>query len=265
MWAWGNPIDKAVDERGMGQPAFQPSALSAFASAHQLKTVYFSVPWAADQGPFSAWLRSAVKALHGAGVTTVAALGGDASWASQPELAAAWTQSALTAAPFDAVQFDVEPWVNATDNQLPGIAGNLNNMYDAAAQAAEKVPIGADLPWWLAAKPAPSGGTLFGDLLSHLRSVAIVAFIDHAEGEDGIVTLARPAAAAASAAHIPFTIGVETDTPEVAGSANATFGDDSAAALEGQATIVRSRFSELSGYSGVAVEHLLSWKNLLNR
>ncbi|WP_141692832.1 hypothetical protein [Leifsonia xyli] len=249
----------------MGEPAFQPSALSAFASAHKLKTVYLSVPCAADQGPFSDWLRSAVKALHGAGVTTVAALGGDVSWASQPQLAATWTRSALTAAPFDAVQFDVEPWVNATDSQLPAIVGDLSNMYDAAAQAAGKVPIGGALPWWLATKPDPSGGTLFGQLLSHIHSVAIVTFVDHAEGEDGIVALAHPAAAVASAARIPFTIGLEADSPDVAGGSAATFGDNSAAALEGQSTIVRARLSGLNGYSGIAVEHLLSWKDLLTR
>src|SRR5689334_20062765 len=76
MWAWGNPIDPAVDARGLGMPQFEPQALAAFAAAHHLRTVYLSVPWAADEGPFSAWLTDAVSALHGAGVTTVAALGG---------------------------------------------------------------------------------------------------------------------------------------------------------------------------------------------
>lgn len=265
MWAWGNPIDPAIDARGDGQPAFEPKALAAFASAHKLRTVYLSVPWAADQGPFSPWLRSAVKALHGAGVTTVAALGGDPAWSQQPDLAATWTAAALKAAPFDAIQFDVEPWVGATEDELPGIVSQLATMYDTAATAAGSVPVGADLPWWLAAKPAGDGSTLFDTLLPHLRSVAIVAFSDHAAGDDGIIALARPAATAAAAARVPFSIGVETDDPQVAGGPGATFGDDTAAALEAQTALVRAAFGGTRGYTGVTVEHLLSWQALLAR
>lgn len=263
MWAWGDPIDPATDARGHGEAQFEPEALAAFAEAHRLRTVYLSVPWAADQGAFAAWLSAAVDALHGAGVTTVAALGGDPAWADQPALAATWTSSALAAAAFDAVQFDVEPWVGASEEELPGIVAKLAAMYDAAAQAAGEVPVGADLPWWLAAKPAAGGGTLFDELLPHLRSTAIVAFSDHAGGDDGIVALAGPAATAASAAGLPFTIGVETDSPAVAGGSGATFGDDSASALEAQSTLVREGLGGLPGYDGVAVEHLLAWRTLL--
>lgn len=265
MWAWGNPIDPATDARGLGQPQFEPEALAAFAQERGLRTVYLSVPWAADQGAFATWLPEAVDALHGAGVTTVAALGGDPAWADQPELAATWTRAALATAPFDAVQFDVEPWVGARDDQLPGIVAKLAAMYDTAATAAAGVPVGADLPWWLAAKPGVRGATLFDGLLTHLDSVAIVAFVDHAGGDDGILALATPAATAASDAGLPFSIGVETDAPAVAGGPAATFGDDTAGALEAQTALVRSALSGLPGYRGVTVEHLLSWQTLLAR
>ena len=62
-----------------------------------------------------------------------------------------------------------------------------------------------------------------------------------------------PAAAAAAAKRIPFTIGVETDTPEVAGGAAATFGDDSAALLESETTKVRSQLSGLRGYGNLVI------------
>lgn len=265
MWAWGNPIDPAEDARGEGLPQFEPQALAEFAAAHRLRTVFLSVPWAADEGPFGVWLTDAVDALHAAGVTKVAALGGDPAWASDPSLAATWTSAALRAAPFDAVQFDVEPWVVSSDDELPAVVAQLQAMYDAARTAAGSVPIGADLPWWLAAKPQPGGGTAFDALLPHLKSVAIVAFSDHAAGTDGIVALAKPAATAAAAKRIPFSIGVETDTPEVAGGPAATFGDDSAALLEAETTKVRTALGGLRGYGGVTVEHLLSWQTLLAR
>jgi hypothetical protein len=263
VWAWGNPIDPSIDARGEGDAQFTPKALAAFAGAHKLKTVYLSVPWAADQGPFSPWLTASITALHKAGVTTVAALGGDPAWTDQPELAAEWTRAALAAAPFDAIQFDVEPWVDATEDQLPGIVDRLAAMYAAAASEAGSVPIGADLPWWLAAKQSATGGTLFDALLPHLRSVAIVAFVDHARGDDGIIALAGPAARAASSAQIPFSIGVETDSPEVAGGPGATFADDTARQLESETALVRSAFSGYARYRGVTVEHLLSWQSLI--
>lgn len=265
MWAWGNPIDPAVDPRGEGLAQFEPQALADFAAAHHLRTVFLSVPWAADEGPFGAWLTDAIHALHAAGVTKVAALGGDPAWADDPSLAADWTAAALRAAPFDAIQFDVEPWVVSSDSELPAVVAKLQNLYDQARVAAGSTPVGADLPWWLAAKPQPDGGTAFDALLPHLKSVAIVAFSDHADGTDGIVALAQPAAAAAAAKRIPFTIGVETDTPEVAGGAAATFGDDSAALLESETAKVGTQLSGLRGYGGVTVEHLLAWQGLLAR
>lgn len=265
MWAWGNPIDPAVDARGEGLPQFEPKALADFAAAHHLRTVFLSVPWAADEGPFGVWLKESIHALHAAGVTRVAALGGDPTWADDPSLAATWTAAALRAAPFDAIQFDVEPWVVSSDAELPAVVTELQDLYDQAHAAAGSTPIGADLPWWLAAKPQPGGGTAFDALLPHLKSVAIVAFSDHADGTDGIVALAQPAATAAAAKRIPFTIGVETDTPEVAGGAAATFGDDSAALLESETAKVRTQLSNLHYYRGVTVEHLVAWQALLAR
>ncbi|MFF1572119.1 hypothetical protein ACFVWR_05185 [Leifsonia sp. NPDC058292] len=263
MWAWGNPIDPATDARGRGQAEFEPAALVAFAQAHGLHSVYLSVPWAANQGAFAVWLPEAVSALHAAGIE-VSALGGDASWASQPALAAQWVSDALATAPFDAVQFDVEPWAGVPDADLGTIVTQYTAMLDAATTAAGDVPIGVDLPWWLAVKPVGSG-TAFGAIVAHAQSVAIVAFADHAAGSDGIVALASPAVSEAAAANLPFTVGVETDTPAVAGGAQYTFGDDSAAALETETALVRSAFGATTGYRGVTVEHLSAWRTLLGQ
>jgi hypothetical protein len=79
------------------------------------------------------------------------------------------------------------------------------------------------------------------------------------------VALAKPAATAAAGKRIPFTIGVETDTPEVAGGPAATFGDDSAALLDSETAKVRTALGGLRGYGGVTVEHLLAWQDLLAR
>ena len=261
MWAWGNSVDPSADNRGLGQAALAPAALASFAHEHGLTSVYLSVPWAANQGAIGTWLADSVDALHAVGVQ-VSALGGDASWLANPSLVAQWITDARAAAPFDAVQLDVEPWAGQAYPDFATITPALVTLLQTAKSAAGPLPLGADLPWWLATVPS-SAGTVFDTLLPELDSVAIVAFADHATGPDGIVVLAQPAADAAAAAGKPFTIGVETDTPEVAGGPQFTFADDGEAALVSATDAVRAAFASTTGYSGVTVEHLRSWIALI--
>ena len=261
MWAWGNSVDPSVDNRGLGQAALAPAALASFARQHGLTSVYLSVPWAANQGAIGAWLADSVDALHAVGVR-VSALGGDASWLANPSLVDQWVSDARAAADFDAVQLDIEPWAGQSNPDFATITPAYVELLRAAKSAAGPLPLGADLPWWLTTVPS-GDGTVFDALLPSLDSVAIVAFADHAAGPDGIVALAQPAAEAASAAGRPFTIGVETDSPDVAGGAQFTFADDGEAALVTETNAVRDAFSSTSGYGGVTVEHLRSWITLI--
>lgn len=261
MWAWGNSVDPSVDNRGLGQPAMAPAAIASFAAAHHLTDVYLSVPWASNQGAIATWLSESVDALHAVGVH-VSALGGDASWLAQPSLVAQWITDARAAADFDAIQLDVEPWAGHPDLDFATSTPTFVSLLQTARQAAGPLPIGLDLPWWLTERPY-GDGTVFDALLAQADSVAIVAFADHAAGSDGIVALSRPAANAASAAGKPFTIGVETDTPEVAGGAQFTFADDGEAALVAETDAVRDAFTATAGYHGVTVEHLRSWLTLI--
>ena len=261
MWAWGNSVDPSVDNRGLGQSALAPAALAQFAQQHGLTSVYLSVPWAANQGAISSWLADSVDALHAVGVR-VSALGGDASWLANPALVAQWITDARAAADFDAVQLDIEAWAGQQHPDFATITPAFIVLLDAAKSAAGPLPLGADLPWWLATVRS-GDGTVFDALLPSVDSVAIVAFADHATGPDGIVALAQPAVAAVSAAGKPFTIGVETDTQEVAGGPQFTFADDGEAALEAQTDAVRDVFASTTGYSGVTVEHLRSWIALI--
>jgi hypothetical protein len=261
MWAWGNSVDPSADNRGLGQAALAPAALASFAQEHGLATVYLSVPWAANQGAIGTWLADSVDALHAVGVR-VAALGGDSSWLTQPSLVAQWITDARAAADFDAVQLDVEPWAGQSQPDFAAITPAYVALLHAAREAAGTLPLGADLPWWLTTVRY-GDGSVFDALLPALDTVAIVAFADHAAGPDGIVALAQSAADAASAAGRPFTIGVETDSPAVAGGPQFTFADDGESALVTETDAVAVAFASTPGYRGVTVEHLRSWIALL--
>jgi hypothetical protein len=262
IWAWGNSVDPQLDNRGLGQAGMSPAAITAFAVEHDLTTVYLSAPWASNQGAIATWLHDCVEALHAEGIT-VAALGGDSGWLDDTALVAQWVTDARAAADFDAIQLDVEPWAGVADPDFSTITPRMAALLDVARVAAGPLELGLDLPWWVATEPYGSG-TAFDELIGHVDSVAIVAFADHATGAGGIVPLATAAVQAASLAGTPFTIGVETDTPAVAGGADYTFYDEGPVVLEAEVAKVRSAFRTVDGYRGVTVEHLLAWSALIS-
>jgi hypothetical protein len=261
LWAWGNSVDPAIDARGRGQAGLSPAAIAQFAAAHGLSAVHLSVPWASNEGAIAPWLAASVDAVHARGIR-VSALGGDSSWLATPGLVAQWVAAARAAADFDAIQLDVEPWAGVADPDFEAITPQFLDLLSAARAAAGPLPLGIDLPWWLASKPF-GGQSVFGALIGAVDSVAIVAFADHAAGPDGIVALATPAVALASAAGLGFTVGVETDIPAIAGGPQYTFFDEGAAAIEAECAAVRDAFGPVCGYAGVTVEHLLAWAALI--
>jgi hypothetical protein len=261
MWAWGNSVAPSDDSRGLGEAAMEPGSVASFASAHRLTTVYLAAPWASNQGAIGAWLNDTVNALHAKGIK-VAALGGDAAWIDQPGLAAEWVTDARAAAHFDSIQLDVEPWAGRASPDFEAITTGYLALLKVVRPAAGPLGVGADLPWWLGTKRY-GAGTSFDALVRSVDTVAIVTFVDHSAGADGIVAVSAPAVASAVAAGKPFTIGVETDLPEIAGGAKYTFADQGATVLESETAKVRTSLSAKSGYRGVTVEHLLAWESLI--
>jgi hypothetical protein len=258
-WAWGNSVDPKVDSRGVGESAMSPSALADFAREHLLSSVYLSVPWAADQGAIALWLTDTVDALHSEGVR-VGALGGDPTWLQLPDRAAQWITDAGHVADFDTIELDLEPWVDPEAPDYSVVVPQFVRLL-RTVNAASPLPVGLDLPWWLAAERY-EGTSVFSALAREVDSVAIVTFSDHAEGPSGIVALAQPATLAASDLGKDFTIGVETDTPLAAGGSQFTFFGRGQGALESAASAVAEAFAHHPEFCGVTVEHVLSWRAL---
>jgi len=259
MWAWDNPVPSSVDARGRGYAPAEPAALVAFARSRGLARVMLAAPWAADTGPVGEWFSAAVVALTDAGIG-VAALGGDPGWLDDPALAVQWARAARAAGARD-VHLDVEPWtLPAWGTDRPGSVTRWLAVLDAVADEVRPDRLGVDAPWWLVTEQL-ADSTVFGEVVARADRVVIVAFADHAEGPDGIVALARPAALACHG--VPFTIGVETDTPAVAGGAQFTFYDEGPDVLEREAALVHDAFAHTLGYEGVTVEHHRAWRALL--
>lgn len=257
---WGNSVDPALDERGRGQPDLAPKAIADFASGRGLDRVLCNAPWAAHTEPLRTWFADAVAALGQAGVD-VAVLGGTPEWFERPALAATWLIDARAAATVAAVHLDVEPWsVGGEPDPLSLVRGYLR-LLEAVRSVAGPLPVGADLPGWLATTPY-GRGTAFDALVVELDFVVILAYSDHAEGRGGILERAAPAVRSAVASGTRFSIGVETETPEVAGGKQYTFFEEGSAVLEAETAKVLAALATTPGYAGVTVEHLQAWKRL---
>ncbi len=267
MWLWDNSVDPSQDGRGTGYAFATPTALVDFATQHGLQTIHVSAPWASDEGPVSTWMTDTLVALDAAGIDA-GVLGGDPPWLENPALAVQWMTAATHDRPVTHVQLDVEPWTLPAWQTDPAAASvQWLHMLDVVRAA---MPAGVDLavdaPWWLTTLANPEGsGTLFDAVLARVDRIGIVTFIDHAEGDTGILAKSAPAVAAAEAAATPYTIGLETDTPGVAGGAEFTFYDDGAAALEAEAQEVAVALQGHTWFRGIAVQHYEAWRDLIDR
>ena len=263
MWVWDISVDRALDARGTGYAPADPATLAAFVRDHGLTTVHVSAPWAADEGPVAGWLTDAVAAVRTEGAR-VGVLGGDPPWLDQPALAVQWMHAATNGRTVDHVQLNVEPWTQPAwfTDRTGSVARWLALLDVVRAELPPGVGLGVDVPYWLAWEPWGSG-TVADAAMARADRVEVVAFVDHAHGDDGILALSADAVSVAVAAGLPFTVGVETDTPQVAGGAQWTFGDDGVEALVTETALVDAAFAGTPGYEGVAVQHYRTWRTLL--
>ncbi|SDC94197.1 hypothetical protein SAMN05216410_2603 [Sanguibacter gelidistatuariae] len=264
MWVWDNSLTPDQDNRGTGYAAADPQTLVAFARQNNLSQVHIAAPWVSDEGPIAAWMDETTTALHDAGFE-VGVLGGDPGWLDDPSLAVTWTLDAISTRPVDYVELSLEPWTLPSWNtDRVGTVERWEATMDAVKAALPTgVKLALDAPYWLATTPAPDGGTLFDAVLERADALSIVTFVDHAADFDGIIALSAPARTAAGAAGIPYMVGLETDTPAVAGGAAFTFYDDGGDALVREAELVGEALAGDPLYGGVDVEHYRAWRSLL--
>jgi len=268
MWAWDNSVDPADDPRGTGYAPAAPDRLAAYAVAGELREVFLAAPWAANDGPVGEWFGRACGALRGAGIES-SALGDDPAWLHDPALVGQWLTSARAAAEFDRVHLDVAPWADPgwADGKATAMRALLT-LLEVTRSVADPLPLDVTTPWWLADEPfidgaGATGSTMLDAVLTRVDRVSILAFADHARGPGGILALAERAVRAAVEAGRPFTIGIQTETPQGADDAQFTFFDEGPVALLREAALVRDTLCGEPGYLGVAVEHHRAWRGLL--
>ncbi|WNB85817.1 hypothetical protein [Cellulomonas sp. ATA003] len=257
MWAWDNPVDPAHDPRGRGYAPAAADRLAAFARAGGLREVHVLAPSGTAGGPVDAWLAEVVAALHDAGLTVSAVAG---TRGATP----GWVEATLAVAPWDRLQVAVVPWTTPGEGRTPADVGrSVTDALGAVTAAAAGVPVDACVPWWLATATTDDGHPLLEPVLTGASRVALAAPGASAHGPGGVLELAAPAVELLVAAGRPFTIGVQTDVPELAGGTEHTFFDEGPVALIRECGAVAAALADVPGFDGVAVKAHRAWRRLL--
>lgn len=257
MWAWDNPVSPAEDPRGRGYAPAAADRLASFAQAGGLREVHVLAPSGIAPGPVDGWLADAVAALHDGGLTVSAVAGVRGATAR-------WVQAVTDVAGFDRLQVAVMPWAPPGEGgRTPAELGR--SVVDALGVVVGEtgLPVDACVPWWFATEAAPDGGTLLDPVLSVVDRVAVAVPAGHAEGPGGVLDLAEPAVQALVAAGRPFTIGVQTDPPELVDGSDRTFFDEGPVEFIRACGTIGDALADVPGFEGVAVKAHRAWRRLL--
>jgi len=239
MWVWQSvPARPMVD----------------FARSHGVDRLWLATTTrlgAAERLRLTATMRLARR--HGIGV---AALGGAPVWALRHDEAMAWARRSTEVV--GALHVDVEPyclraWETDQDRVVRGYLELLDNL------RALPVRLEVDVPFWYGSIAAP-GGKLADAVLARVDAVTVMSYRDHALGENGILDISRDWMRRTTQAHVPLTLGAETNP--VPACPHCTFAQEGAGALDREQAVVARQLRNFPSFAGVAVHDWAGWRAL---
>lgn len=206
-----------------------------------------------------------VASAHLAGLR-VEAVGGAPEWGTRATwVLHNWLRPTLAAAPFDAVQLDVEPYLDPSWNLDRTTAVNNYLALLRNVRRNSPVPVHAAIPFWFDQVPGGTGKSLARRVAALLPEVTIMAYRSSIEGPNGLLTLADGTLREVAAAGGKALVGIETHPLDGDPHAHIiTFANLSAQAVEDALDVLRIRFTDRGApgsvaFAGVAVHDASSW------
>lgn len=209
--------------------------------------------------------RDLLRDAHRAGVN-VHALDGDPSYALRQrhyvvltlvDTIVRFNRDAPPDARFDGIHLDNEPYLLA-GWELPVVRERLLAEYlelNARVQQAMRneggLEFGVDIPFWW---PSP-------EILDLVDNVAIMAYRNVADGNDGIVALARPLLEYGHRTAARVFVGVETSLAASVELPKLTFDGLSNEAMDHELALADAAFTGHGGYAGFAIHHYVPYRN----
>jgi hypothetical protein len=175
------------------------------------------------------------------------ALGGDPSWAEQPERAGAWAREVAATGLFERLHVDIEPqalpdWQSDERRLTRGLLSALD-----LARAAG-LPVEADIPYWFWRIPTDDGIPLDIAILRRVAGITIMAYQDTATK---VLAVSIEELAHAAQLGKYARIGVNIGPPGGDGASSSFWGQPSATILN-EITVISRSGSSWTSFAGIA-------------
>lgn len=209
-----------------------------------------------------------VMSAHRMGLR-VEAVGGAPDWGKHVSwVLNNWLRPTLEAARFDAVQLDVEPYLDPSwrADRSTAVVDYLNLLRSVRRNS--PLPVHAAVPFWFDQIPAGSGRSLTRRAAGLLPEVTIMAYRNTTQGPNGLLALAEGSLKEVAAAGGKALVGIETLPLDGDPDARSiTFAHLDAHAVDSALTALRARFTDArvptsAAFAGVAVHDAPSWIRL---
>jgi hypothetical protein len=251
-WLWDTPLIRT-----------SASDILAFCRENGVNTIYLQINRDVKPSEYASFIRQA-----GARGIAVHALDGRPSWGfeiNRPAIESSfdWLSQYQSGAAedekFAGIHVDIEPYALPYWNKEGStfIAQWQNNVRYMVQKAAElKLPIAADIPFWLCNYRTPDGTeTLSRWMMRKYGAVTVLAYRDSAQA---IANMAAAELSEAADLGIPATVGVETvagmEGPQI------TFYGKGRAKMNEQLALADSLLQKHNSFAGIAIHDFQSWK-----
>ncbi|MER7283220.1 hypothetical protein ABT369_53210 [Dactylosporangium sp. NPDC000244] len=231
-----------------------PAAVVAWANKQGVKEIFAAVPWQPSAAEVKR-LRDLRARTKAAGIR-LSALGGDPSWAVNPQNAVAWRQRVSALRLFDGVHLDVEPYLlpNWLKDQ-PAIAASYLTMLDAVRRAGPE-PLEADVPFWLATVKVGSQN-LAEAVIARVDAITVMSYRDSGSA---VLAVGTDLLTRAQAGRKPVRLAAETQP--TSDCTYCTFAGRTQAALQQQLAAIDAGARGYGTYQGIAVHDYDTWSNI---
>jgi hypothetical protein len=237
MWLWSKPA---------------PAEVVTWAQAHGVREILAYTP----AKPDLTWLRDLRTRSAAAGIS-LAALGGEPAWTTQPAAAVSWVRTVTATGLFDAVHVDVEPYALAAwQTDRTRTAQSYVTMLDKL-NTATTLKLEADVAFWYGEISLPKKLNLADEVLRTVDAVTVMSYRDTVAGVTGVGAdfLRR-----GTAVHKPVRLGVETQP--LTECAYCTFAEEGVTALDAALAGIEADSATNASFAGIAVHHYDSWRQL---
>ncbi len=253
-WLWETPLIRTSS-----------SDILTFCKENGVNVVYLQINRDVKPAEYAAFIRQA-----GERGIEVHALDGRASWGfemNRPNIErsfdwlADYQKNAAEGEKFTGIHVDIEPyalpyWSKEGSTFIAQWQNNVRYIVDRAEEL--KLPIAADIPFWLCNYRTPDGSeTLSRWMMRKYGAVTILAYRDSAQA---IANMAAAQLSEAADLGIPAAIGVETiNSPE---GANITFYEEGRVKMSEQLAKASALMAKHGTFSGIAIHDYKSWKSM---